>query len=439
MSKNNFFQSTAWRYLTGSTDTTTTTEQRLFNSVCLFAFIGMVVCVLFNLTIGLYRLAGYLSTFLVLQAVVYYLSRFVRRQILAVVLFAMANYFFLSVNYIYNAGLTGPTLLAFFVSFYCLVAVTPPRYAVLWVFCHILTVAILSVFEYRFPHFIKAGYPSEINKFVDINITFYVLVIIAYFITTSIRNRYLHERRTVAKQAAIIERKNERLQHIDKERNRLFSIIAHDLRSPLTSINGYLELLTMGVLSDEERKEAEQHLLSLSTHTSEMLNNLLFWSKSQLEGNKQTLRTHHLHEVLSNTIQLQSEVAAKKGLTLTASIPADLTASVDRDNLDLVIRNLLSNAIKFTPTGGTVHICARQEDGYAVINIKDNGTGIPADKKPYIFTSEVKPTPGTNSEKGIGLGLLMCREFVEMQGGTISFQSQVGQGTTFTVRLKCDM
>ena len=425
-----------WRYLIGATENISLAH-KIFNSVCIFSFLGISISILFNLVLGISDLALFQSVFLILQAFIYYLSRVQKAHHTALILFAFANYLFLSVNFFFNNGLTGPTLLACFVSFHFLAAITPSKITPWWVAGHIVVVGLLSAVQFFYPETVRATYSSIWSQFADINITFYISVLITYFITISVRNRFYQERRKVAEQKSIIEEKNKRLEYIDKERNRLFSIIAHDLRSPLTTIHGYLDLLTSGVLDEEERMDTEKQLLSLSTHTSAMLNNLLQWSKNQLEGNKVSLETLYIGEALNNTINLQRSIARKKGVLVTVDIHKSLTMYANRDFIEIVVRNLLSNAVKFTEPGGQIEIAAKTENGISSILVKDDGIGISDAQKPYIFNTEIKPSRGTDDEKGIGLGLVMCKEFVEKQGGTIDFVSTEDAGTTFIVRLSC--
>lgn len=429
-----FFYSKQWQYLTGATENISA-KHRSFNVVCVFSFVGIVISIVFNTLFSLRELALIQGGFLALLAIVFYMSRVRKAYTSAYLIYAIGNYGFLSVNYIYNSGLTGPTLLAFFLSFQCLAAITPSRMIPIWVVCHILVASLLAGIQYMFPDMVRYGYSSTWSQFADIGVTFYITVFISYLITSSVRNRFKQERTKVIAQKEIIEEKNRRLEYIDNERNRLFSIIAHDLRSPLTTIHGYLNILTTENLDERDRVDMESQLLNLSVHTTEMLNNLLKWSKNQLQTQHILLETVFIAEVLNNTIEVQRSVAQKKGVTLLISMPEAITAYANKDFIDVVVRNLLSNAIKFTPRGGVVEISADTENGKSTISIQDNGVGISDAQKQYIFNTEIKPLTGTDNEKGIGLGLVLCKEFVEKQHGRISFESKEGIGTRFTVQL----
>jgi two-component system, sensor histidine kinase and response regulator len=424
-----------WRYLIDS-PYNESVEHRILNAVCIFSFLGSIPCILINYFIGLTLAVATISGFLLLQPVIYYMSRFKRKFNVAVILYAIAGYLFLVCNYFYNDGLTGPTLLAFIVLLHFLLSITPRHFDWLWVPLHIGIVAVISVIEFEYPGLIFHNYPTPSSRFIDINFTFFVMVVITYLTTGSVRRRYYEERKKVAEQAVTIQQKNLLLQDIDRERTRLFSIIAHDLRSPLASINGYLQLLTLDIgLTAEERAKTELHLYNLSMNTIDMVNNLLAWSKGQLDGKKVELEPLNTLESLNPTIALQRIVAQRKDIIINNHIPADLTYVADKDCMDLVVRNLLSNAIKFTQEGGCIEIGAFVAERFVVLHIRDNGQGMRELDQSSVFTAQIRPTSGTQGEKGIGMGLAMCKDFVELQGGTISFESKWERGTTFYLSL----
>jgi signal transduction histidine kinase len=223
------------------------------------------------------------------------------------------------------------------------------------------------------------------------------------------------------------------LQRSNSEKNRLFSIVSHDLRAPLTSIQSYLELLTDVDLALKDRRYLEKELLKHTLGTKEMLDNLLIWSKTQMEGVKVNVTSVDVLEVLQSTVELTAQISANKNILLTKSLPESLFILADRDMLQLIVRNLLSNAAKFTSENGKIHIAAFNENGKGIIEIRDNGIGIDAEKQKDIFSTNVNPTQGTNKEKGVGLGLILCKDYTELQGGNITFSSKPGEGTSFYI------
>lgn len=213
----------------------------------------------------------------------------------------------------------------------------------------------------------------------------------------------------------------------------LMSIISHDMKTPLMNIQGYLQLLNTSVVDQEDRQVLEKGLLKSTNNTMEMLNNLLRWSKSQMEGPSVNLVVVNLMATLQATIEMESMHALKKNISLNYYIPDTLEVIADINMLQLVVRNLISNALKFTMHGGKITIKAEVISGECKISISDNGKGIPLDKQEKIFSIKSDPEFGTDNERGIGLGLVLCKEFIERQGGRIGFESNPGLGSHFFI------
>jgi PAS domain S-box-containing protein len=242
----------------------------------------------------------------------------------------------------------------------------------------------------------------------------------------------------------ISERKNTELQllrqsaelyALNATKDKFFSIIAHDLRSPFQSILGFTDLL---VSEDEDVSPEEQkrflHLIHGSARQAyALLENLLLWARSQrgtLDYNPEDFNLSLRAEEVTALLSVQ---ASKKNISLVSQIPDSLTVHADPQMIQTVLRNLISNALKFTNPGGKVEVNASLADGMVRVSITDNGVGIPEKLLPGIFKVESKnSTPGTANEKGSGLGLVLCREFVEKNKGKISVESRVGSGSTFT-------
>ena len=226
-----------------------------------------------------------------------------------------------------------------------------------------------------------------------------------------------------------------KLQELNIQKDKFFSIIAHDLKSPFTSIIGFSELLTNHI--KQKKYDKAQKYAQIINQSSEvavgLLMNLLDWANSQT-GRMRFNPKHHLMAVLIGEPYSQLKDAAdQKSIKLHVEAPPELPVLADKDMISTVLRNLISNAIKFTRTGGEVTISANQTDNEIIVSVKDNGLGLAADKIATLFqihTSE--STPGTNQESGTGLGLILCKEFVEKHGGSIWVESKVDEGSVFS-------
>lgn len=233
---------------------------------------------------------------------------------------------------------------------------------------------------------------------------------------------------------AKLNRANVELQESNTVKDKLFSVLAHDLRSPLASIILLLEFINDDLLSEEEKKNMMQQLSVECNGSLEMLNNLLKWGQMQIKGVHLNREQISAVPLVSRAIALLTPAAGKKGIRVQHAVDHELKVFTDADHFEFIIRNLVSNAIKFTPEGGTVTISGHQRiSGEAEIVVEDNGIGISPDRLNTIFTLSNVSTNGTNSEKGSSLGLLMCKEFVEANAGKIRVESTPGKGSKFIV------
>lgn len=232
-----------------------------------------------------------------------------------------------------------------------------------------------------------------------------------------------------------ILRQKEELGQLNTVKDRFFSIISHDLRNNLTTMKLYFDLMSNpDYTPDEDSGELSRQISSSVENTIDLLENLLVWAQAQIKGieaNPVILDVHHLAE---DNISLMGGNAHQKGIRLINKVEADITAFADEDMLNLVLRNLISNAIKFTPQHGSITISANSADTYTHIHVADTGVGISPQSIEKLFVKNINPTTlGTANEKGTGLGLILCKEFIEKNNGRITVTSTPGKGSTFTV------
>ncbi|WP_026464303.1 sensor histidine kinase [Adhaeribacter aquaticus] len=413
-----------WQHLIGEPNKFSL-ESRIFNSICVVVLIAIAYHIPFNFYVGLPVSAGLSIGLLLVQSYLYYLARFKDKLNFSIIISGVIIHLLFAVNYFYNSGLNGPTLLLLVLSFFLLIAVSPAKQYPYWILLNLFIVLSLLTFDYLHPGWVKESYASRFSQFTDVISAYVISILLIYTGTAYIRKNFSLERQSSEEKALALE-------HANKEKIKLFSIISHDLRSPLTTIQQYLEVLTEKDLTEEERLKVRTHLLRTTKNTQELLLNLLSWSKSQIDGQETILSKTNVYSTLEPTLVSQQQLASKKGITLNYSIAPDLHIQADANRLQLIIRNLVTNAIKFTPATGEIMVKASKKDNeHCLLMVKDNGLGIPYEKQPEIFSLHVKSTYGTSREKGVGLGLVMCKEFAESQNGKIWFESAPGQGTTF--------
>lgn len=226
---------------------------------------------------------------------------------------------------------------------------------------------------------------------------------------------------------------NETLLKLNATKDKFFSIIAHDLKNPFTSILGFCEVLTLRYDNYDDSKR--KHLIAVIDQSAnnlfKLLENLLQWSRSQIGNIKFNPEEFPVPELISNITALVSNSLEEKGLKLITDYPEDLIIYADKNMLHTVLRNLVSNSIKFTESG-EIKIKIDADTSFITFSITDTGVGMDKEKKNNIFEIGMsKSTEGTRGEQGTGLGLIICKEFVEKNGGTVGVESLVGKGSTF--------
>jgi PAS domain S-box-containing protein len=225
--------------------------------------------------------------------------------------------------------------------------------------------------------------------------------------------------------------KSHELENLNKLKDRLLSIVSHDFRSPLISLQGTLNLLLRGVLTQEEFKLLTHDLVEKLDHTSNLLDNLLNWARSQMQGMKVYPKKVDLKVIVDDCIGLLSPIAEKKMVAIHNFIDDSIMVYADNEMVKLVLRNLLSNGIKFSYPRTQIILSSIREEGKVVIIVKDEGLGMSNESQHKLFGFENFSTYGTSNEKGMGIGLLLCKDFVERNGGEIWFESELKKGTTF--------
>ena len=241
----------------------------------------------------------------------------------------------------------------------------------------------------------------------------------------------------LAAEMALAEQRDE-LARLNGQQNRLFSIIAHDLRTPFNSLLGFSEILSehAASLSPEEISGYAQTMHSSAQQANALLENLLEWSRLRMGGLHCVPRPFDIGPAIEKALAFNAANGSAKGVAVNHLQGPLLTALADPDMVETVLRNLIGNAVKFTPRGGTVSVQADRPGEMISIIIADDGVGIAPDRLANLFQFEAGvSTAGTDGEVGTGLGLQLCKELVELQGGSIAVDSIVGHGSTFRITL----
>jgi signal transduction histidine kinase len=249
-------------------------------------------------------------------------------------------------------------------------------------------------------------------------------------------NILLKERQLkVEEQAKELIKINNQLKETVATKDKFFSIISHDLKNPMAALMGLSNLMfnEYNNLDEKQKNDLVKGIYDSSKNAYNLLDNLLIWSRMQTGGINYNPEKINLHNLISESGNLLESMRSGKNIDLDLSIDLNQEVYADKYMLSSVINNLLSNAIKFTPVGGIIIISSvLTENGYIKICISDTGTGIPLENISRLFRIDQSySSKGTNDEKGTGLGLLLCKEFVEQNGGAIWVESESGKGSQF--------
>ncbi len=240
---------------------------------------------------------------------------------------------------------------------------------------------------------------------------------------------------TERKQAERIIKENEiRLKELNDTKDRFFSIIGHDLKNPFNSVVGFSNLIVDHVQKQDYERVAEFATIiqNSAERAMSLLMNLLEWSQAQtgkIDFNPEYIE---LVSVINEVLELFNDSAQQKSITISKNLPHSLPVLADKAMINTILRNLISNGIKFTRTGGIIIILAEQVENELIVSVADNGVGIKEDAVDNLFRIDYSyTTVGTNRETGTGLGLLLCKEFIDLHGGKIWIESELGKGSTF--------
>ncbi len=231
---------------------------------------------------------------------------------------------------------------------------------------------------------------------------------------------------------------NKQLEKLNTDKDRFISILGHDLKSPFNNILGFSEILTdeINSLNKDEIEDIAKNINKSARITNNLLEDILMWARTQQGSIPFKPQNLSLSATCENILEILNPNAKAKNITINYSTADHINVFADNDMLNTVLRNLVSNAIKFTDNGGAININAIENSGNVTISVSDNGIGIAPDDLTKLFDiSQILSTTGTAKETGTGLGLLLCKEFVEKHGGKIWVESEVGKGSDFKFTL----
>lgn len=232
-----------------------------------------------------------------------------------------------------------------------------------------------------------------------------------------------------------LKKSNEELSRLNHLKDKLFSLVAHDLRSPLNTLRSVMTLFKDGDITEDSLKTFVPQIEENVGETLNMLDNLLNWAKSQLDGFKVKPQHFEINELVIQNFKLMASEANKKDVKLINNLTISIKTKADKEMINLVLRNLIHNAIKFTHPGDRIVVDGANLDQEILINLSDTGVGMTEEQLIHINEKRMSSTLGTANERGTGLGLQLCFDFIKLNGGKIEVHSRKGQGTVFSIYL----
>ena len=452
-------------------------EDRFYNTIVFICAINSVFAVILNEQSHFPLLFNFsLLINGICYSVLYYLGRFKKKATSNKKILLFLFIVTLCISWFFNEGYNGSTPFYFFIVTVFIAFLFEKKYAYGIIFSLTILIFILSAIQQNYPQYVLP-YISYKARLLDILLVFVSLVITLGYIVIVFKRNLDNERSTIQNQKKQIQNqldeltslhtilkeinteisekneelektntilenqkqsiiiKNTELQNLNNTKNKFFSIISHDLKNPFQSILGLSEILAKEIesCSSDEIVEFSQTIRNSSQHAYRLLENLLEWSQSQIGSISFNPETLNLHQIINEILRILASTSQAKNITIRSEIPESFQFIGDRHMISTILRNLVSNAIKYTYQSGEITITAIKKDDTIQITVKDNGMGLNSEYIEKLFKiSEKTSVPGTENERGTGLGLVLCKEFIDKHSGTIWVESELEKGSTFS-------
>jgi Signal transduction histidine kinase len=314
------------------------------------------------------------------------------------------------------------------------------------VFCYYIACIVPHEFYFRLVH--ANYYFFVFNHLTALALIFYALYLIkqentSYQLSLLSQSEELRRRseevqrqkEEIASKAALLEDHAHKLTELNQLKNQVFSVIAHDLKTPMYALRNLFNNMQQHKMPAKDVKAMLPGIVNEMNYTTNLMENLLQWAKLQMANSQVRPEVVDIEMMIKSVLQLLHWQAQHKQIHLETQIDNPVFCYADKEMVKLVLRNLLSNAIKFTPQNGHVLVGVRENSSCVEVYVRDNGIGISSEHLRQLFGEMFFSTKGTDEETGTGLGLRLCKDFLEKNGGKIAVESQPGKGSTFSFTL----
>ncbi|MBE0390809.1 sensor histidine kinase KdpD [Flavobacterium sp. PL002] len=407
-------------------------EKRVFHGVCLITSLVLLISFPANFFLGLIIFGYVLLVVLILLLILFYFSRYRSHSKATFAIYVSFMSMVLVVGYLFNCGIDGPVILIFAITFVILAAIVQKKHLLFWMLFQLFIAYALLYLEYHYPNIIIIHYEERSFRFLDTALTIGILLLTIYLTIRYLKINY-------RQQQDLSNKKNEELAKANATKDKLFSIISHDLRSPFNALIGLSQMLkeNQDELDEAEKEDFVNAIYETSTKTFYLLQNLLEWSLSQTNEIQFSPEKINLNQLVNHALSMPLEVAKSKEIEIEVIIPENQFIVADKNMMETVLRNIVSNAIKFTESQGEIIITSHIDNKGTTLKVADNGIGMTEATLSTLFDQNTTPAPQEIIvDRGMGLGLMLCKDFVERHEGKIWAESNLGKGTTFYIFIK---
>jgi len=365
-------------------------------------------------------------------AALYYFSRFRKQYKYSKPFLFINSVLIISTGWFTMDGINGSVPTLFILASVVFLTVFPKRYRILSAVTLVGLLGVLFVIQVYFPGLFDK-YPSDHERIADILFSITFSIILLSFFILALKNSYETEREIVLEQKAELDAAHQKLVEVNETKERLYSVIAHDLRSPFQSIHGFADFLLeyRQTFTPEETEKYLNLIKKSAEDTLGLLENLLDWTRYQQGILEVQIEAFSLSDLINDVVALVTPAAELKDITFQVYTEKSESVHSDRNIIQAILRNLLSNAIKYTSHAGHIVVRYFVQNGQFVLEVADDGIGMSEEQVQRIFNPDkTARKKGPRSESGAGLGLKLCLDFTEKLKGTLQIRSVQNQGTS---------
>lgn len=376
----------------------------------------------------LYEIAIVDALVMVMLTLAWAISRFFGMTNLGLVIVVFSSAAGVVYSFVAKGGIDGPAYVLALVAFVAVVGLVEEKYQV-WVFVgHVLLLAGMFYFDYAFPGK-QNVYGSPENQYIDYFFTSAISLSIVFVLYSRTINGYQRALDSLTEKGRQNVNLAKSLEQSNAEKDRLFSVLAHDIRSPMASIEGAMELISNNRLDKDEVEELSKELLDMTRSTMFLVENLLYWSRNELGEDKIVKDHFYLEDVFRQIRSMFYPLAKQKKIQLNFDITPGLHLENHRNAMEVIFRNVVHNAIKFSPLGGKVEVYTKRKEDVVLLYIEDEGKGLSPDD--FYSENSVTSSSGTSGELGSGLGLRLTKSLSAKLGIPVKVTTPISGGTRF--------